>query len=76
MTGLANGGSVMELVAIDAHAHRGDAGGLGHRRHFGDLAVTGLALYACFQVLTVRPVYPRRESVDAHPRYGLPRLCI
>jgi len=75
MAGLAYGGSVMEFVAIEAHAHRSDAGGLGHRRHIGDLAVAGLTLYAGFQVFTVRPINPLGDSVNAHPRYGLSRLC-
>ncbi len=74
MAGLANGGGAMEFVAIDADAHCRHACCLGHGRHLGDLTVTGLTLYASFQMSAVRPAHPRSESIDAHPRDGFLRL--
>ena len=75
MAGLANGGSVVEFVAIDTHTHRRDARDLGHCSHIGDLTVARFALYTRFQVLAMRPVDSCRERVDAHPRDRPFRFC-
>jgi len=75
MAGLANGGSVMEFVAINADAHRGHAGYLGHGGQIRHLSVAGFAFSPGCEMFAVRPVHTLRNRVDAHPRNGLARLC-
>jgi len=76
MTRLANGGSVMKFVAINADAHRCNARCLRHRSHIRNLSVARLALHPSIDVFAVCPGHPRSHRVDAHPRNGLPRLRV
>ena len=74
MASLANGGGVVEFVAIDADAHRGHARNLRHGGEFRHLSVAGFTFDSGIQMLAVRPVYSLCNCVDAYPGDGLAGL--
>ena len=74
MAGLADGRRIVCFMATDTDAHRGYARRFRHGFHLSDLAMARFTLHARVQMFAVRPVYARKNGVDAHPRHILLRL--
>src|ERR1019366_3765570 len=74
MTGTARDLSIVLLMAREATVHRRHAGSFRHDFHLGHLTVAHFALHAGLHMNAMRPVHTWKDSIDAHPGNGLPRL--
>jgi len=71
MAGLADGGRAVVLMALEADAHGGNAGGLGHSFHILHLSMAHLALHSRVQMFAMCPIYSWENFINAYPGNGL-----